>query len=53
VVRVYGVLKKTVWANKLVESWQLSWTLQGRLRRDGAVVELTVEFCTGGCEDGT
>jgi hypothetical protein len=27
----------------LVEDWQLSRTLQGRLRRDGAIIELTVD----------
>jgi hypothetical protein len=27
----------------LVEGWQFSRALQGRLRRDGAIVELTVE----------
>jgi hypothetical protein len=31
------------WAIQLVEDWQFSWALQGRLRRDGAIVELTVD----------
>jgi hypothetical protein len=29
--------------SELVEDWQLSRALQGRLRRDGAKVELTVD----------
>jgi hypothetical protein len=28
---------------QLVEGWQLSRAVQGRLRRDGAVIELTVD----------
>jgi hypothetical protein len=30
----------------------LSRVLQGMLRRDGAIIQLT-EFCTGNCEDST
>jgi hypothetical protein len=26
-----------------VEGWQISQAMQGRLRRDGAIVELTIE----------
>jgi hypothetical protein len=36
-----------------VEGWPLSLALQGRLRRGGAIVELTFEFCTDGCDKRT
>jgi hypothetical protein len=39
--------KEKDWGN------QLSWALLGRLRRDGAIVELTFEFCMGCCDRRT
>jgi hypothetical protein len=33
------VTKKTIKAIQLGEGWQFSWTLQGRLRRDGSPVQ--------------
>jgi hypothetical protein len=38
-----GVTLKTVKLTGSVEDWQLRRALQGRLRRDGAIVELTVD----------
>jgi hypothetical protein len=34
--------KEENWGIQLLGGWQFSWALQGRLRRDGAVIELTV-----------
>jgi hypothetical protein len=50
---VYAVRAEDIYKIELGN--QFSWALQGRLRRDGARVELTVdkEFCTGGCDKGT
>jgi hypothetical protein len=33
------LIKKRIGVTSSVEGWQLSWALQGRLRRDGAILE--------------
>jgi hypothetical protein len=39
-----GAIKYTIGAIQSVEGWQFSGALQGRLRGDGAVVQMTDEF---------
>jgi hypothetical protein len=39
--------------NQLVDGLQLSSALQGRPRRDGTIVQVTVEFCTGSSDKRT
>jgi hypothetical protein len=36
-----------------VEGWQFSWALQGRLRRECAIFQVTVEFWTCSCDKRT
>jgi hypothetical protein len=44
VVRSEAIASTRSRLSESVEGWQLSRTLQGRLRRDGVILELTVDM---------